>query len=259
MLPRKHWEPKTSNNPTAEFVISSTAVPTTGPGIRAMFDRIAADYDRFNAWASLGLHQHWRRGLVKRIPLGARVLDIATGTGDVAFLAAQAGHTVVGLDFSERMLAKAREKEETAGQPAAGRQIRWMNGSADRLPFSDRSFDCITSAFGLRNLRGCLGAVFKENFRVLRPNGKILHMDFGRPGSAWSRLGHQVHLTFGIPLIGQWICGNRWPKGYLENTIREFFEPQQVVEFLSAAGFSNIRVHDLAFGAVLLYEGTKTC
>jgi len=132
-----------------------------------MFDRIASDYDRFNAWASLGLHHHWRRALIQRLPKGGRVLDVATGTGDVAFLAAQAGHPVVGIDFSERMLAKAREKEAASGLPA-GRQVRWMNGSADRLPFSDRSFDAITSAFALRNLRGCLEAAFKENFRVLR-------------------------------------------------------------------------------------------
>ena len=75
-----------------------------------MFDRIAVDYDRFNAWASLGLHQHWRRQLLQRVPRGANVLDIATGTGDVAFLAAQAGHSVVGIDFSASQLARAKEK-----------------------------------------------------------------------------------------------------------------------------------------------------
>ena len=181
-----------------------------------MFDRIASDYDRFNAWASLGLHHHWRRTLLRRVPKGAKVLDIATGTGDVAFLAADAGHAVVGVDFSERMLAMAKEKDR------AGR-VRWMNGSADKLPFSDRSFECVTSAFALRNLRGCLEAAFKENFRVLREGGKVVHMDFGRPTSPLSRWGHRVHLSFGVPLIGQWVCGDRWPKGYLENTIRVNF------------------------------------
>jgi demethylmenaquinone methyltransferase/2-methoxy-6-polyprenyl-1,4-benzoquinol methylase len=217
-----------------------------------MFDRIASDYDRFNAWASLGLHQHWRRTLLRRVLAGARVLDIATGTGDVAFLAAQYGHTVVGLDFSERMLAIAREKDPDG-------RIRWINGSADRLPFSDRSFDCITSAFALRNLRGCLEAVFKENIRVLRGGGKVLHMDFGRPDSALSRLGHQVHLSFGIPLIGQWVCGERWPKGYLENTIRDFYEPREVAELLDRAGFRQVRYTPLSFGVVQIYEGTKPC
>jgi demethylmenaquinone methyltransferase/2-methoxy-6-polyprenyl-1,4-benzoquinol methylase len=217
-----------------------------------MFDRIASDYDRFNAWASLGLHQHWRRTLLRRVPAGARILDIATGTGDVAFLAAQSGHRVVGLDFSEQMLAKAREKDPDG-------HIRWMNGSADKLPFSDCSFECITSAFALRNLRGCLEAVFKENFRVLRAGGKVLHMDFGRPHSAFSRFGHQVHLSFGIPLIGQWVCGERWPKGYLENTIRDFYEPIDVADLLEHSGFTQVRNSPLSFGTVQIYEGTKPC
>ncbi len=228
----------------------AAATPATGSNIRSMFDRIASDYDRFNAWASLGLHQHWRRTLLRRVPEGARVLDIATGTGDVAFLAAQAGHAVTGLDFSEPMLAKAREKDK------AGR-VRWMNGPADRLPFSDRSFECVTSAFALRNLRGCLEAVFQENFRVLRSGGKVLHMDFGRPTSTLSRWGHRVHLRFGVPLIGQWVCGESWPKGYLETTIREFYEPQEVVQLLERVGFSEVRHTPLSFGVVQLFQGTK--
>jgi len=250
MVRRKPSEPKTSSNRSRATVSPAVATPATGSNIRSMFDRIASDYDRFNAWASLGLHQHWRRTLLRRVPAGGRVLDIATGTGDVAFLAAQAGHAVIGLDFSERMLAKAKEKDKA-------NKVRWMNGSADRLPFSDRSFDCITSAFALRNLRGCLEAVLKENFRVLRNGGKVVHMDFGRPTSAFSRWGHQVHLTFGVPLIGQWVCGERWPKGYLENTIREFYEPKQVTELLERAGFSNVRHTPLLFGVVQLFEGTK--
>jgi demethylmenaquinone methyltransferase/2-methoxy-6-polyprenyl-1,4-benzoquinol methylase len=248
MPPKRPSEPKTSSN----YVPRTLAVPQTGSNIRSMFDRIASDYDRFNAWASLGLHQRWRKALIRRVPEGARVLDIATGTGDVAFLAARTGHAVVGLDFSERMLAHAKEKDK------AGR-VRWMNGSADRLPFSDRSFGCITSAFALRNLRGCLEGVFNENFRVLRKDGKVLHMDFGRPTSRLSRWGHQVHLNFGIPLIGQWVCKDKWPKGYLETTIREFFEPGEVVQMLEAAGFEDVRHTALSFGVVQLFEGTKKC
>ena len=186
------------------------------------------------------------------VPLDARVLDIATGTGDVAFLAARYGHAVVGLDFSERMIAMAKEKD-------AGGRILWVNASADKLPFSDRSFGCVTSAFALRNLRGCLESVFKENFRVLRTGGKVLHMDLGRPTSALSRWGHKVHLNIGIPLIGKWVCGERWPAGYLENTIREFYEPVQVCDRLTKAGFSDVRCRTLSFGVIQLYEGTKKC
>jgi demethylmenaquinone methyltransferase/2-methoxy-6-polyprenyl-1,4-benzoquinol methylase len=214
-----------------------------------MFDRIAPAYDRFNAWASLGLHQQWRKALVARIPPGARVLDIATGTGDVAFLAAAAGHEVTALDFSEAMLSKAREKD-------VRREIRWVAGSAGRLAFSDRSFGCVTSAFALRNVRGSIDEVFHENFRVLKPGGKALHMDFGRPGGLMS-WGHRLHMRYGVRWIGQAICGARWPDGYLETTIQNFFTPAEVEERLRAAGFADVRHLPLLWGSVQLYEGCK--
>jgi len=221
-----------------------------------MFDSIAPAYDRFNSWASLGFHHRWRKALVQRIPAQSRVLDIATGTGDVAFLAAEAGHEVVGLDFSERMLEGARAKSErTPASRQAG--LRWINGSADRLPFSDRSFGCITSAFALRNLRGCLDKVFSENARVLKEGGRVLHMDFGRPQGSLPRLGHRVHLQYGVPAIGQWICGSHWPKGYLETSIQEFYEPMDVKKRLEAAGFADVTHTPLLWGAVQIYEGIK--
>src|SRR5258708_1067167 len=104
---RKPSEPKTSNNKKANDSVPPIAVaPWAGPKMREMFDGIGSDYDRFNDLGSLGLHHYWRRSLLRRVPKGAKVLDIATGTGDVAFLAAAAGHPVVGMDFSERMLVK---------------------------------------------------------------------------------------------------------------------------------------------------------
>lgn len=235
MPARKLSEPKTSNNSRS---------------IRLMFDSIAPAYDRFNSWASLGLHHRWRKTLISRIPAHSRVLDIATGTGDVAFLAAEAGHEAVGLDFSERMLEGARAKDKRG-------RLKWINGSADRLPFSDRSFGCITSAFALRNLRGCLDKVFAENARVLKTGGRVLHMDFGRPSSGLPRLGHRVHLQYGVPAIGQLICGQHWPKGYLETTIQEFYEPIEVKKRLEAVGFTDVTNTPLLWGSVQIYEGIK--
>jgi demethylmenaquinone methyltransferase/2-methoxy-6-polyprenyl-1,4-benzoquinol methylase len=215
-----------------------------------MFNAIAPDYDRFNSWASLGLHQRWRKELVRRIPSPCRVLDLATGTGDVAFLAVESGHSVVGLDFSEAMLEKAKAKDTS-------QKVRWMNGSASRLPFSDRSFGSVVSAFMLRNVRGTLDAVFKENFRVLIDGGTVLHMDFSRPDTPWARWGHKLHLKVGIPFVGQWICGERWPKNYLEHTIESFFTPVEIMERLQKAGFRKVRHHDILWGAVRIYEGVK--
>lgn len=237
MRAKRHSGPKTSR-------------PVASDPVQAMFNAIAPDYDRFNCWASFGLHQRWRRELVRHIPKGARVLDIATGTGDVAFLIQAAGHSVVGLDFSEHMLQKARLKD-----PAG--KIRWVNGSASRLPFSDRSFDCVTSAFVLRNVRGTLDEVFRENARILRSGGKVLHMDFGRPETRLARWGHRLHLHLGVPLVGQWICGARWPKGYLEQTIETFLTPEEIASRMLASGFAHVARHDLLWGAVRIYEGIK--
>jgi demethylmenaquinone methyltransferase / 2-methoxy-6-polyprenyl-1,4-benzoquinol methylase len=250
MPTRRPSAPKTFNSTLRyKFQRRPTPSPADGGSVRAMFDAIAPAYDRFNQWASLGLHQYWRKNLVGRIPKGVRVLDIATGTGDVAFLALSRGHDVAGIDFSEAMLARAREKD-----PAG--KIRWVNGSATRLPFSDRSFGAITSAFALRNMRGSLEMVFRENFRVLKIGGKVLHMDFGRPAGI-AKWGHQLHLRYGVPFIGQAICGSQWPKGYLETTIQGFYEPEEVVSLLQSAGFQTVRHTSLLWGSVRLYEGTK--
>jgi len=220
--------------------------------VREMFDRIAPEYDRFNTLASFGLHHSWRQTLVRRIPAGARVLDIATGTGDVAFMARTHAHDVVGLDFSERMISRARDKDKQGS-------ILWVAGSADALPFTDGSFGCVTSAFALRNLRSCLDAVFHETFRVLESGGRVLHLDFGRPQFPLMRWGHRLHMAYGVPLIGHALCGNRWPKRYLENTIAQFLEPADVEDHLESAGFVNVGHEPLFGGVVQLYKGTKAC
>ncbi len=228
------------------------APPTIAPpaDVRAMFDRIAPEYDRFNALASFGLHKNWREVMVREIPAGAKVLDIATGTGDVAFSARQQGHEVVGLDFSEEMIRRARLKD-------AKKMITWVAASAEALPFADQEFGAVTSAFALRNMRSCMDGVFRETFRVLKSGGLALHLDFGRPAFPMMRWGHQMHTRVGVPLIGRLLLGQRWPQGYLANTIRDFFEPSELEDRLEAAGFINVSHKSLMGGVVQLYRGTK--
>lgn len=215
-----------------------------------MFNRIAPGYDRFNALASFGLHKNWREVMVRAIPSGAKVLDIATGTGDVAFSARKHGHEVVGLDFSEEMIRRAQAKDRQ-------QSIRWVVGSAAALPFASEEFGAVTSAFALRNMRSCLDDVFRESFRVLKSGGLAQHLDFGRPGFPMMRWGHQVHTRVGVPLIGRLLLGQRWPQGYLADTIRDFYNPSQVEDRLEAAGFINVSHQSLMGGVVQLYRGTK--
>jgi demethylmenaquinone methyltransferase/2-methoxy-6-polyprenyl-1,4-benzoquinol methylase len=229
--------------------VESIAQPAA---VREMFDRIAPQYDRFNALASLGLHQGWRKTLVQEIPAGSRVLDIATGTGDLAFMEREYGHDVTGLDFSQAMIDRARAKDKAGS-------IQWVAASADALPFAADAFDAVTSAFALRNIRTRLSEVFKENFRVLRPGGRVLHLDFGRPRFPLMRWGHRLHMNLGVPLIGKLLCGDRWPKGYLENTIDGFFSPSEVEDYLEHAGFVNVSHQPVMNGVVHLYRGTRAC
>lgn len=188
--------------------------------------------------------------MVNQIPPGSHVLDLATGTGEVAFLEHASGHAVAGIDFSRLMLAKAREKDPRGS-------IQWVLGSADCLPFGNQTFGCVTSAFALRNFGSLVGQVFKESFRVLKTGGRALHLDFGRPTSRLSRWGHRLHLRAGIPLIGRWICGELWPKQYLEKTIEFFYDPAEVEKRLADAGFSDVHHTSFCCGAVVLYQGTK--
>jgi demethylmenaquinone methyltransferase/2-methoxy-6-polyprenyl-1,4-benzoquinol methylase len=229
---------------------TATIIPPTA--VREMFDRIAPEYDRFNALASFGMHRAWRQALVRRIPLGARVLDIATGTGDVAFMARSQGHDVVGLDFSEAMVARAREKD------AAGR-IQWVTASAEALPFGAGEYGAVTSAFALRNFRARLDAVLAETHRVLKTGGVTLHLDFGRPSFPPVRWGHRLHLLVGVPVMGRMLCGERWPSHYLENTIEDFLDPQEMSERLERAGFVNVSHRPILGGVVRLYRGVKAC
>ena len=113
------------------------------------------------------------------------------------------------------------------------------------------------SSFALRNLRSCLLATFCENYRVLKTGGSVIHLDFGRPESPLPRFGHRVHLRVGVPLIGQWLCGGRWPKHYLETTIAEFDSPEALQKKLRDAGFQEVRATPLLWGTVMLYEGVK--
>ena len=219
--------------------------------VRAMFDRIAPEYDRFNALASFGMHRGWRETLVGQIPPCVDVLDVATGTGDIAIAARDQGHQVIGLDFSQAMIRRAQTKDPN-------NSIRWVVGSADQLPFAENSFGCITSAFALRNFRG-LDAVFRESYRVLLPGGRVLHMDFGRPKQPLLRLGCRLHMTWGVSLIGRMLFGERWPKDYLAKTIDQFLEPAEVEDCLEAAGFINVRRQPLFGGVVQIYKGTKPC
>lgn len=215
------------------------------PGSGAMFDRIAARYDLLNRVISLGLDRGWRRALIEETrrdaPPGA-LLDLATGTGDVAILAAASGLEVVGLDPSAEMLREARRK-------APG--LRFELGSAEALPFVDGSFAMATMAFGIRNVADRPRAL-AELARVLVPGGRLGILELGEPEGRLAR----AHVHGVVPRLGAWLSG-RAEYAYLARSIAAFPPPEVFVETIRAAGFVDVRARPLGLGAVQLFSARR--
>jgi demethylmenaquinone methyltransferase/2-methoxy-6-polyprenyl-1,4-benzoquinol methylase len=218
--------------------------------VRAMFDRIAPGYDRANTVLSLGRDRAWRRRAADAAapPLGGAALDIACGSGQLTLeLSKRVGDRgrVVGLDFSERMLAVAR---------AANPSIEWVQGDATSLPFDDSSFDAATIAFGLRNLadpeRG-----LAEMRRVLRPGGRMVVLEFLRPPSGLSGRTYELYLRHALPRLGGWLTGDREAYAYLSDTVDTYLTGEQLLELVESAGWDQPRLWRLNFGTVGLVRG----
>lgn len=225
--------------------------------VQAMFDHIAPRYDLLNHILSMGIDRIWRRRTVREIRALAprRILDIATGTGDLALaLARRIGDsTVTGLDLSEQMLVAARRKVEEAG---LGHRIDLIRGDAEHLPFDTASFDAATVAFGVRNF-GDLDAGLGEIARVVRPGGGVAILEFSRPDPRLFRALYEWYGAHILPRIGGALSHDRRAYDYLPASVREFPAPAQFVERMQAAGFTRCRVRRQSLGIARIYIGLK--
>lgn len=235
-----------------QLAVRADAAPAVRPGSGKMFDRIARRYDLLNRILSLGLDQRWRRLTVAALELapGRRVLDLATGTGDLALamLKGCPDIEVVGLDPSAEMLARAREKLGESGR-------RLGVGDAEALPFPDGCFDAVAIAFGLRNVpdreRG-LG----EMARVTRPGGVVAILELGEPrGRILGRLA-RFHVHVVVPRVGALLSGAREYR-YLERSIAAFPPPDQVLAMMRRSGLEDVAARPLSFGVCHLYTGRR--
>jgi demethylmenaquinone methyltransferase/2-methoxy-6-polyprenyl-1,4-benzoquinol methylase len=207
-----------------------------------MFDRIAPVYDTMNRVMTAGLDQRWRRLAVSQVVWpGDRVLDACCGTGDLAVAAEQRGGRVVGLDFSVRMLERARPKSGT---------IEWVQGDALALPFADGEFDAATVGFGVRNLADLEGGL-RELGRVLRPGGGLAVLEITRP-SGILRPFFRLWFDVLVPLAGRVLPGGE-AYTYLPASVRRFPGAEDLSALLERAGFEKVRYHLLGGGIVALH------
>jgi demethylmenaquinone methyltransferase/2-methoxy-6-polyprenyl-1,4-benzoquinol methylase len=215
------------------------------PEVRSMFDRIAPVYDLMNRVMTVGLDQHWRRETVKAVVRpGDSVLDGCCGTGDLAVAAVKAGAgQVVGLDFSPRMLERARAKQQS---------VTWIEGDLLALPFPDASFDAATVGFGVRNVSD-LSAALVELRRALRSEGRLGILEITTPTGALAPF-YRLWFDHVVPLLGKVLKGGA-AYTYLPASVRRFPGPEELAGLLRAAGFEEVAYRTFAGGIVALHTG----
>jgi demethylmenaquinone methyltransferase/2-methoxy-6-polyprenyl-1,4-benzoquinol methylase len=215
------------------------------PEVRSMFDRIAPVYDLMNRVMTVGLDQHWRRETVKAVVRpGDSVLDGCCGTGDLAVAAVKAGAgDVVGLDFSPRMLERARAKQQS---------VTWIEGDLLALPFPDASFDAATVGFGVRNVSD-LSAALVELRRALRSEGRLGILEITTPTGALAPF-YRLWFDHVVPLLGKVLKGGA-AYTYLPASVRRFPGPEELAGLLRTAGFESVAYRTFAGGIVALHTG----
>jgi demethylmenaquinone methyltransferase/2-methoxy-6-polyprenyl-1,4-benzoquinol methylase len=219
-----------------------------------MFDAIAGRYDALNHLLSAGLDRGWRRRAVRALSLSGqeRVLDVCTGTADLA-IATAARARVVGVDFSGEMLRLGLEKVRAASLSA---RIVLARADAMRLPFPDASFDAATIAFGIRNVLDPVAAG-AEIRRVLRPGGRLAILEFGSPTMPGLRQAYGWYFRHVLPRIGRLVSRHHDAYAYLPASVQQFPSGPAFATLLGQAGFTDVAPNALAAGAVWLYVAGK--
>ncbi|MHB8897431.1 MAG: bifunctional demethylmenaquinone methyltransferase/2-methoxy-6-polyprenyl-1,4-benzoquinol methylase UbiE [Thermoguttaceae bacterium] len=226
--------------------------------IQHMFGEIAPRYDLLNRLLSMGIDRRWRRRTTRLVPPGeGPVLDVCTGTGDLALAYWRAGARtvpVVGADFAWPMLTRAHQKATAAG---AGDHVSFVQADALELPFPDDRFQVVTVAFGLRNVSDTDRAL-RQMTRVCRPGGHVAVLEFSIPRAWPVRQVYLAYFRHVLPRIGQAVARNRHSAyNYLPQSVGEFPHGEALAGRMREAGLREVRFHPFTFGIATLYVGTK--
>jgi demethylmenaquinone methyltransferase/2-methoxy-6-polyprenyl-1,4-benzoquinol methylase len=225
--------------------------------VAEMFNSIASGYDFLNRTLSLGTDRIWRRKLRKMLDVAnpAVILDVATGTGDLAIECAKSKNTktrkITGIDISEKMLEKGREKIK---RKHLGDCIDLRYGDSENLEFDSNTFDAVVVGFGVRNFEN-LEKGLNEMHRVTKPSGKVFILDFSMPRNPFVRAIYGFYFFRILPFIGKMVSGNNHAYRYLPESVSHFPQYEQMTSLMNKAGFANTKYQPLTFGIAVIYSG----
>ena len=222
------------------------------------FDAVAERYDLMNSLLSLGIHHIWKKKAIKQLSLqaGDRILDVCGGTGDLSILAAGAvgpSGRIILYDFNAKMMAAGESK--VSDNRKAG-QIFYVQGDAECMSFQDHSFDAAMVGFGIRNLTR-MNIGFKEMYRVLKPGGKMLCLEFSKPTFAPFRWLYDLYSFYIMPYLGEMIVGNKQAYLHLPESIRTFPLPAALKDTLEEIGFTDVSYEKLTNGIAVIHLARK--
>ncbi len=242
---------------TADFGYERVPWRQKADRVRGVFDSVAGNYDLMNDLMSGGLHRAWKDFTLRLTGLrpGDRALDVAAGTGDLtAGLAQQVGDRglVVSTDINAAMLSRGRDRLIDSGSTV---NVQCVQANAEKLPFADGAFDCVTIGFGLRNVTDKLAALTSMR-RVLKPGGQLLVLEFSRPAEALRPL-YDAYSFRVLPLLGKLVARDEASYRYLAESIRMHPDQETLLGMMQAAGLEDCRYHNLAGGIVAVHRGRR--
>ncbi|HMB12716.1 MAG TPA: bifunctional demethylmenaquinone methyltransferase/2-methoxy-6-polyprenyl-1,4-benzoquinol methylase UbiE [Roseovarius sp.] len=245
------------NEKTTHFGFQDVPESEKAGRVRGVFGSVASKYDVMNDAMSLGIHRIWKDAMIDWLAphAGQRLLDVAGGTGDIAFRflkRAGHGHATV-LDLTEPMLVEGRKRAEAE---AMANSLDWVVGDAMALPFEDNSFDVYTISFGIRNVTRPQEAL-NEAFRVLRPGGRLMVLEFSQIPNELMQKVYDLYSFNIIPRLGQAIANDRDSYQYLVESIRKFPDQETFLGMVRQAGFENAKYRNLSMGIACLHSGWK--
>ena len=225
--------------------------------VAEMFDNIAFRYDFLNRFLSAGIDVSWRKKAINKLKdiKPQNILDVATGTGDVAILIAKMlkPAKITGIDISEGMLEVGRKKIADLG---LGQTIELLSGDSEKINFPDHNFDAITVAFGVRNYQN-LEKGLQEMYRVLKPGGKLVVLEFSKPKNVLFKSFYNFYMNYIAPGFGKMVSKNRSAYQYLNDSVQKFPEGQNFINIMEKYGYTNIGFKPLTMGICTLYWGIK--